>query len=95
MDEELSMTRDELIRHGEAIQRLLDDQAVQRLFSALDVMYYKQWKAAETPEARDRAWQQSRALGDLKHGLEAAASVGQHEAASLEREEQLQARTRH
>lgn len=74
------ITADTLIRHGEAIDRLINEKAVQEVFQALDLIYYKQWKAAATLEDREFLRAKAVALGELKQKLEQTVQLGQDEA---------------
>jgi hypothetical protein len=77
----------ELIRHGEAIERLLEDEAVQRTFEALNAYYFKYWTAAEDPKDREMLWSEMRALGRLQEHMEKAVATGQAEAENQKRAE--------
>jgi hypothetical protein len=92
------MTQEDLIRHGAAIERLINDQAVQDVFEAMNEIYYKNWQTAATPEQRELIWQKSVVLGELRQKLEQSVAVGQSELRALEIErerEALQARNQH
>lgn len=85
------MTREELVRHGAAIERLMNDKAVQDVFAALEQVYYKQWTTAASPGDREILWQKAGVLGDLKRSLEESVAVGQSEAHALQLEEEREA----
>jgi hypothetical protein len=72
----------ELIRHGEAIERLIEDEAVKATFEQLNAYYLKHWIAAEALGEREIIWAEMRALGRLKEAFETAVATGQAEAAS-------------
>lgn len=88
------MTQEDLIRHGAAIERLIEDKAVQAVLDAQDAVYYARWKAATTTEERELLWAKASALGDFRQSLETSVAVGQHEASALERQERLDAAER-
>jgi hypothetical protein len=76
-----------LIQYGEAISRFLNDTTVQKVFSDIEATYYKQWKAAASPEDREALWAKVSALGDFKFVLERTVQSGLHErAVKAERE---------
>jgi len=72
-----------LIRHADAIARMLGDKSVQQVFTDLDAKYAKDWKAASSPEERENLWYKQRVLGELKFVLEGAVVAGQAEAARI------------
>ena len=79
----VEVTPEGLIRLGNSIKQLLDNQGVQDVWQALDELYYKQWKAAKTVEERERLSVKVEVLGELKQKLEVAVVAGQHEAHRL------------
>lgn len=83
----VTITPQELIRHGEAIQRLMTDKSVQSVFEALEQRMFMEWKATTDPAERELVWAKVSALGDLKRALEATVVVGQDAALRLEMEE--------
>jgi uncharacterized protein involved in type VI secretion and phage assembly len=78
------VTKEEMIQHGAAIERLLGDKAVQAVFGDIQEKYYQQWKEASSPELREHLWFRARAVDDLKLVLEAAVVSGQHEQAAMD-----------
>lgn len=83
------LTPDDMIEHGEAISRLLNDTSVQKVFQDLDISYYKRWKEARDPEERELLWAKASALGDFKRVLVGTVSSGLQEQARAEQRERL------
>jgi hypothetical protein len=93
----MGVTREQLIRHGQAIERLQNDETVQTLFDTLDEIYFKNWKDAKDPAEREAIHAEASAFGALKKIFEKTVAVGQHEAHLLEQQElaDAQARNQH
>jgi hypothetical protein len=51
------------------IARFLDDEFVKEAFARLEKRAYGDFRAAETPEAREKAWMASHALEELQREL--------------------------
>jgi hypothetical protein len=77
----------ELMQHGEAISRLLNDTTIQKVFQDLDLHYFKQWKDARKPEERELLWAKASALGDFKTLLVGTVSSGLQERAQQQARE--------
>jgi hypothetical protein len=58
-------------RLAAAAERFLQDPAMQEIFDSLDRAYYTQWKAAQTPEARESIWYEARGLSVMRQTLHA------------------------
>ena len=76
---------EEKIRRGEQIGRFMADETVQKVFSDIELTYWRQWQAAEAPAERELLWAKSRVLGDLKQVLQAVVDEGDLATHELER----------
>lgn len=59
----------DVIRLGNAAQRLLEDDTVKQVLTTLEAQYVREWKDATTPESREAAWHRQRVLDDFQAGL--------------------------
>lgn len=84
MELKLGITPQEIINHGTAVERLVNDRAVQELFAALDQYYFTNWQASEVPEHRQMIWDEMRALARLRKSLDVVITAGQAEKARIE-----------
>ena len=83
----MAYTSEQIIRHGEAISRLLNDESVQQVLTDLEARYYAKWKAAETPAERELLWAQMRVVSDFEMVLKGTVDSGLVEVAMVERRE--------
>jgi hypothetical protein len=90
----MAVCPEDLIRHGAAIGRLLEDESVQTVFADLENKYFRDWKAAKTPEERELQWAKASALGDLKFVLEQTVASGEAEQHAADMREKHEAEMR-
>lgn len=64
------------IRNGEAVSRFLGDSTIREVFAEMELLYFEQWKAAETQTEREALWAKVSAFSDLKRALQAVADAG-------------------
>lgn len=72
------------IAEGARVEAFLRDDAVQNALKRLHERYYRDFKSAATPDAREAVWAQAKALDDLC--TELAATVDSGTRASVERQ---------
>ena len=81
-------TAEQVVRLGRGVDQFLKDEHVQEVWEALDEIYYKEFRAADTPAQRELVHARVSALGDLRKFLEKAVQIGQDMELTLERQEQ-------
>lgn len=81
-------TPQQIVRLGRGVEQFLENEHVQEVWEALEEIYYKEFKAADTPAQRELVHARVSALGDLRKFLEKAVQIGQDTELTLERQEQ-------
>lgn len=79
------MDREQRRMRGDHALRLIEDDLLQEVFAELDAGYVLEWRTAETPEERERAWTKQRALADVQRKLHTTLADGQYAQVGMER----------
>lgn len=86
------MSQDRRVREGHRITEFLNDDVVGACLGKLERKYYEQFVAADSSEARVRAWACAVVLRDFHQHLQSVVTDGQlaaHEIVEIARREQL------
>ena len=71
------MSIDKRISRGRRIKEVFEDEDVKALFEDIEQDTIKAWRRAETPEKREEAWAELRALDALRTKVNAVVGDGQ------------------
>lgn len=85
------MTRDDQIRHGEAVASFLGNETIREVFAGLDQVYFRAWKEAPTAAEREQIHAKASALDDLSLSLAAVVASGQRAMHDIEQEQRATA----
>jgi len=81
------MTDDvDVIRDGQVVARFLEDPAIQTALTRLEQEAVRQWKQAETPQEREAAWYQAKAVEAFAAKLRGVVGAGQQAERALPRQ---------
>lgn len=79
------MTPEQEIDRGRRAKQLMDDELIKEAFQSLADHLHSAWENSCSPEAREQAWQNVRALNEVRASLEAIMATGQMAALSIDK----------